>query len=117
MIEPFLYRFVADRHGIEAARALCSQCGGTVVSVPATARDEHPIAKACGIDVLQALVAEFGGTKVYIPLGPTGVRGRIEAEVIARLLDGASVAETARSVGISDFSVRRIRDRVARGRL
>lgn len=112
---PALLAEIAEIAGVEAALAIARVKGGTRAYFPARPGADHWLVAAVGADtaslVCRELVANQTGVHLDVPLGPTGTLAaarRLAAELDAA---GASAATIARSAGLTDRTVRRMRAR------
>lgn len=89
---------VVDLIGVEAALRLVEAHGGVRIEVPSRATPSCALAQVVGLPATEALVREFGGTRMYVPL-----LKRWRGLMMRR--DGASYAEIARRLGVSEQAV------------
>lgn len=110
---PAVLAEIAAIAGLDAALAIARARGGTKVYLPRQPAADHWMVAAVGQEtaekICKAICANQTGTHLLIPLGPTGTLA--QARRLAAQLDaaGASAATIARSAGLTDRTVRRMR--------
>lgn len=119
---PGLLGEIAEVAGLAAALALAERVGGTRVTIPSRAGDDHWLVETVGreaadliCDHLRILAPdgrEAGARHVQIPLGPTGLLANARVRLVKELEAGTSAREAARRVGMSERTAFRMRARL-----
>ncbi|MGR3484046.1 MAG: helix-turn-helix domain-containing protein [Paracoccaceae bacterium] len=115
---PPLLNEIADVAGVDAAIALAKLRGGSRISIPKTASDDHWITVAVGREAADAICAHFSGggdgrVQVDLPLGPTSAQAGIRRAIDAMLEEGRSADDIARTLRVHRSTV--FRRAAARG--
>ncbi|MDE0406877.1 MAG: helix-turn-helix domain-containing protein [Alphaproteobacteria bacterium] len=104
---------LAELLGEEGLLALSAERGGRRAMIPRRIPPGHWLEEAVGREAAERMAFHYGGCRIYIPRNPSAV-GRA-----ARIRDlrrrGRSVAEIARTEGVSDRHVWRILGRHREG--
>lgn len=99
---------IAGIAGIEAARALAREKGGTEVYIPERAPDGHWLVQCVGREAADRIGRVHGDCRLTIPLGGTGRLAEGRKMAAAMLRSGVPNSEIARRVGIHTRTVQRI---------
>ncbi|WP_269586184.1 hypothetical protein [Roseibium sp. Sym1] len=107
--------------GLSAALAIAERVGGTRVSIPARAHDQHWLVETVGRDAADRICDHFrilrpdgqesGACHVIIPRGPTGCLAKARRRLARELDAGTSAREAARRAGVSERAAFRMRAR------
>jgi hypothetical protein len=119
---PGLLADIAEVAGLEAAMILAETVGGTRVTIPARAGDDHWLVRTVGKTAAEAICDHFrtlsaegreaGARHIVIPKGPAGCLDKARRRMAKELLDGASAREAARRAGLSERAAFRMRARM-----
>lgn len=95
---------LAGAIGMEAARELARQFGGTTISVPREIGQDHPLRARLGEELCRRLAEWYGGTRIGVPKGP---ERRTQVKEL-RQAGALTVAGIALETGYSERQVYRI---------
>jgi hypothetical protein len=119
---PGLLGEIAEVAGLAAALAIAERVGGTRVTIPSRAADDHWLVKLIGRDaadkicdhmrILSPEGREAGARHVVIPRGPTGYLAKARIRLAKELEAGTSAREAARKTGLSERTAFRMRARL-----
>ncbi|MEP1931957.1 MAG: hypothetical protein ABJJ37_11810 [Roseibium sp.] len=119
---PGLLGEIAEVTDIGVAMALAERVGGTRVSIPVRAGDDHWLVETVGreaantiCDYLRTLSPqgrETGARHVIIPRGPAGCLAKARKRLAKELENGTSAREAARRAGLSERAAFRMRARL-----
>ena len=101
---------VARVIGYTSTRVIQAWYAGQALYVPASVAADHWLARLLGIGVLRALVAEFPGQALKIPTLAADLAATRERTIAEQLAAGATVADIAGVVGLSERRVLQVRD-------
>ncbi|ALJ14247.1 hypothetical protein [Sphingopyxis macrogoltabida] len=102
---------IAEVAGEEAALALASRVGGTMVYFPPVPANDHWICRLIGREagraVCDRLTAGVGPRRVEMPLGPTGAQAKKRAQVDELLRADMSERDIALRTGYTISAIRK----------
>lgn len=102
---PAVLRLVAEAAGIEAALKLAQAKGGIRIYVPHKIPADHWLLPLVGEAGAEALRKRYAGETIPLPLGLSGTLQNAKLAARQALDQGASVAQAARTAGLSERSV------------
>ena len=104
--------FIAQATSVAVALELACKVGGTEISIPKNPNLDSPLSKIVGLENALKITKEIGHGRLLIPMA--NMRGEAARRAkAAKLLDqGLSATEVARTVGIHERTVRRVRKRI-----
>jgi len=118
---PGLLGDIARIAGLTAALAIAERVGGTRVSIPVRATDDHWLVEAVGREAATKICDHFrilapdgresGAVHVVIPRGPAGCLAKARRRLARELDAGVSAREAARRAGLSERAAFRMRAR------
>ncbi|MEP2758779.1 MAG: hypothetical protein ABJP66_06895 [Hyphomicrobiales bacterium] len=116
---PGLLGEIAEVTDIGVAMAIAERVGGTRVSIPARAGDDHWLVERVGRDAANTICdylrtlspqgRETGARHVIIPSGPAGCLAKARTRLAKELASGTSAREAARRAGLSERAAFRMR--------
>jgi hypothetical protein len=119
---PGLLGEIAEVAGLAAALAIAERVGGTRVTIPARADDDHWLVKTVGreaadricnhLRILSPDGREAGARHVIIPRGPAGCMAKARLRLARELEAGTSAREAARRAGLHERSAFRMRAKI-----
>ncbi|MEP2707797.1 MAG: hypothetical protein ABJQ71_15215 [Roseibium sp.] len=119
---PGLLGEIAEVTDIGVAMAIAERVGGTRVSIPARAGDDHWLVETVGREATNTICNHFrimspegrevGARHVIIPRGPAGCLAKARTRLAKELESGVSAREAARRAGLSERAAFRMRARL-----
>jgi hypothetical protein len=103
---------VAAEIGYTATSRLVAWFGGANLYVPATATEDHAVARLIGLPAFRRLVSEYGGTTLSVPGGHLEEMDRRDRLIAERLGCGTGPREIAAEFGITERRVQQLRTRI-----
>ena len=98
--------YLASVIGLEAAAAIVEVRGGIKLCIPSNPGPDHWLMEIIGPSALGKLSLHFGGDEIEIPLCTAALR---RARALPLFKAGASVAEVARSLGMTERAARNLK--------
>lgn len=104
---------IAEVTDIETAMRLAARFGGTHIEIPKKPSDKSPLTQAVGLEAAKIISKKLGHGRLLIPMGPA--RGEAARRMqVAKMLDkGESVTIAARSAGVHERTVWRIKKNIS----
>ena len=106
---PPLLSEIAEVAGLEAALAMADARGGSRVSIPARASDDHWLVVTLGREAADRICAHFragyGGSVIDLPLGPSSSANATRRSVDRMIRAGASANQIALAVRVHRSTV------------
>ncbi|WP_316150068.1 helix-turn-helix domain-containing protein [Cupriavidus sp. BIC8F] len=103
---------VSAEIGYTATSLLVAWFGGANLYIPATADENHPVARLIGHAAFRRLVAAYGSETLWIPGGHLDAMERRDRLIAERLARGAGTSEIAAEFGITERRVQQLRTHV-----
>ncbi|MCV0428856.1 MAG: hypothetical protein K5905_25660 [Roseibium sp.] len=116
---PGLLGEIAEVAGLPAALAIAEQVGGTRVTIPSHAMNDHWLVELVGREAADKICDHFrtlspdqreaGARHVIIPRGPAGCLTKARTRLAKELEAGTSAREAARRAGLTERTAWRMR--------